>query len=81
VVTIFQLSTLIDMKQKINLSPIKRTIMKTISKIIGIIATLIIVWNADSMFEIFRTRLILGLVLLLVGYFIYGDEFLKPESI
>jgi hypothetical protein len=54
--------------------------MKTISKITGIIATLIIVWNADGMFEIFRTRLIVGLVLLLVGYLKYGNEFLKYEN-
>jgi hypothetical protein len=54
--------------------------MKVIGKVLGIILTLIIVWNAGGAFEIYRTKLIFGLFALLVGYLIYGSKFLKNED-
>jgi hypothetical protein len=54
--------------------------MKTVLKIIGIIATLAIFWNADALFDIYRTKLILGLFILFLGYIRYGDGFLETDD-
>jgi hypothetical protein len=54
--------------------------MKTVSKIIGIGITLAIFWHTDGLFEIYKTKLILGLIFLLFGYTRYGDNFLKTDE-
>ncbi len=81
--------TLIDVKQRLIAEKPKESrhfiykikrVMKTICKILSLLATLIFVWNADGMFEILRTKLILGLIILLIGYLIYGKNFMKSEN-